>query len=210
MLLNGRQEMPQADSYSSIERRVLAPGRRLLLRLYLPLIRPLASAGVSPHAVSALGPILGLVFVYTVRHNARLSALIWVLSVWVDGVDGTLARYSGRASDFGALVDQIADHTRETLIVVGLVAAGALSPFWGALYPFVYTALNVTLFLANHYRAAVPVAVKSWMVLYPAILAYLLLDRNWLSEATSASVALMGVTILYGLILLRPRMNGEG
>jgi phosphatidylglycerophosphate synthase len=202
--------MPQADSYSSIERRLLAPGRHFLQRLYLPLIRLLASAGVSPHAVSALGPLLGLVFVRVVRHNPRLSAVIWVLSIWVDGVDGTLARYSGRASDFGALVDQIADHTRETLVVVGLVAAGAISPFWGALYPFVYTSLNVTLFLANHHGAPVPVAVKSWMVLYPAILAYLLWDRNWLSEATAASVALMGATILHGLILLRPRMTDEG
>lgn len=200
--------MPQADSYSSVERRLLAPGRRLLQRLYLPLIRLLASAGVSPNAVSALGPILGLVFVYTIRCNARLSVLVWLFSLWVDGLDGTLARYSGRASDFGALVDQLADHTRETLIVVGLVSAGALSPFWGTLYPFVYTALNVTLFLANHYEVPVPVAVKSWIVLYPAILSCLLWGRNWLSGATAASIMLMGVTILHGLVVLRPRMSG--
>jgi phosphatidylglycerophosphate synthase len=198
--------MSQGDSYSSLERRWLAPSRRLLLRLYLPLIRLLASHGVSANLVSIVGPILGLVFVWTVRSNLRLSVLVWLLSIWVDGVDGALARYTGSASAFGALVDQFADHTRETLIVVGLAASGALSPLWGSLYPFAYVALNVTLFLGNHYGAAVPIAFKSGMVLYPAILAYLLLDLNWLDLATFASIVLMSGTIIYGLRLLQPRM----
>ena len=176
-------------------------------RLYLPLVRLLAAVGVSPNTVSLLGPLLGLVFVYTVRRNPRLSFFIWLPSMMVDGVDGALARYLGRANSFGALMDQVSDHTRETLIVVGLTAAGALSPLWGSLYPFVYTALNVTLFLGNRFGVPVPFAVKSWMVLYPAILVYLLWGRNYLDVATMASILCMTVTIVYGLWLLRQGMD---
>jgi len=199
--------MGKADSYSSIERRFLQPARGLLLRIHSPLVRLLAALHVSPHAVSLAGPLLGAVFVFMVRRDPRLSFVIWFFSLAVDGVDGALARYTGRASDFGAMVDQFSDHARETLIVAGLAWAGALSPLWGSLYPFVYAAINVTLFLGNYYGAPAPLAIKSWMVLYPAILLYLLFGRNYLNVAAPLSMALMLVTIVHGLRLLSRAME---
>lgn len=201
--------MAKADSYSSIERRFLAPGRRLLLRIHSPLVRLLARLHVSPNAVSLAGPLLGVVFVFMVRRDPRLSFIICLLSVAVDGVDGALARYTGRASDFGALFDQVCDHARETLIVAGLAWSGALLPLWGSLYPFVYTAINVTLFLGNYYGAPAPLAIKSWIVLYPAILVYLLWGRNYLNLAAPLSIALMLITIVHGLWLLSHAMDSK-
>nr|MBC7245108.1 CDP-alcohol phosphatidyltransferase family protein [Chloroflexota bacterium] len=198
----------KADSYSVVERRFVAPVREFLLWLYGPVVRLLAAMDVSPHVISLAGPVLGLCFIHTVRHHPRLSFFIWLSSMMTDSVDGALARYTGRASDFGALLDQFADHTRETLIVVGLTASGALSPLWGSLYPFVYTALNVVLFLGNYYGAPAPVAIKSWMVLYPAILLYLLWGHNYLDVATALSIAFMTATILHGILLLSRRMDG--
>lgn len=201
--------MARDDSYSSMERRYLAAVRGLLLRIHSPLVRLLARLHVSPHAVSVAGPLLGVLFVCVVCRHPRLSFLIWFLSVAVDAVDGALARYTGRASSFGALVDQFCDHARETLIVAGLARAGALSPLWGSLYPFVYAATNLALFLGNHYHAPVPLAIKSWMVLYPAILLYLLWDRNYLHVAAPLSMALMLLTIVQGLWLLSRAMAAE-
>ena len=103
--------MAQADSYSSVERCFLQPVRASLDRVHGPLVRLLASLGVSPNVVSLSGPAFGLLFIHTVRHNLRWSFLVWALSVGVDGVDGALARHTGCASDFGALIDQFADHT---------------------------------------------------------------------------------------------------
>lgn len=198
--------MHKPDSYSSAERRFLAPGRDLLLRLYFPIVRLLARLRVPPNAVSLLAPLLGAAFVLAVRQNLRLAFVIWLPSMMVDGIDGALARFTGKASDFGALVDQVSDHTRETLIVVGLTATGALSPLLGSLYPFVYTALNVILFLCNQHGVPAPCAVKSWMVLYPCIALYLLTGRNWLDVGTGASIAFMAVTIVKGMSLLSKGM----
>jgi phosphatidylglycerophosphate synthase len=141
--------MHKPDSYSSAERHFLTRGRDLLLRLYSPIIRMLARIEVPPNAVSLAAPLLGIAFVLTVRRNPRLAFLLWLPSMMVAGIDGALARYTGRASDSGALVDQVSDHTRETLAGVDLAGTGALSLFWGSLHPFVYTALNVSLFLCN-------------------------------------------------------------
>jgi len=199
--------MIAADSYSSFERRFLRPARDYLLRVYSPVVRLLAHLGLSPNIVSLTAPLLGGLFIYVVPRNPQLAFFIWLLSMLVDGVDGALARYTGRSSDFGALVDQFADHTRETLIIVGLTLAGALSPLWGSLYPFVYTALNVMLFLGNCYHAPVPLALKSWLILYPAIMLYLLWGHNYLNWATGLCVVLMAITIVQGLFLLSRAMG---
>ena len=188
-----------ADSYSGLERKFLGPVRAFLQQAYAPLIRLLVAVHVAPNTVSLSGPVLGLLFLYTVRHNLRLSLLVWLLSVVVDGIDGALARSTGRASEFGALVDQVADHTRETLIVVGLAGSGALSPVWGSLYPFVYTALNVTLLLANRYAVPAPFVIKSWMTLYPTIAVYLMGGPNWLDTGAMLSVFAMTLTVLHTL-----------
>ena len=115
--------------------------------------------------------------------------------------------FARRASDFGAILDQVSDHIRETLIVVGLTSAGALSPLWGSLYPFVYNALNVTLFLGNWYRVPAPLAVKSYWVLYPVIALYLLSGRNWLDVGAALSIGFMTFTIVDGLLLLSKAMH---
>jgi len=199
--------MTKADSYSALERRFLHPVRRLSLRINLPVVHLLARLGVSANAVSLSGPVLGLAFVCIVPHNPRLSFLVWLLSMWVDNLDGSLARHTGSAGSFGALMDQVGDHTREILIVVGLTSAGALNPFWGGLYPFIYTELNMILYLTNYYRVSVPLALKSWPLLYPAITLYLLWGLNYLDHVTGLCVVLMSATIVHSLYLLSRAMH---
>lgn len=202
--------MAYSDSYSALERRFLGPVRSILLRVYSPIVRFLAWARVTPNTVSASGPALGVLFVLTVPRSPRLAFLIWVLSVVVDGFDGTLARYTGRASSFGAFVDQVCDHVRETLTVAGLVAVGAIPPFWGSVYPLVYTALNLVLYMCNQHQVPLPVAVKSWLVLYPAIALFLLTGRSYLNIATPLCVLVMAVVVVQGLIALKPAMDHAG
>lgn len=202
--------MTHSDSYSAVERRFLRPVRGFLLRVYSPIARFLAWARVTPNMVSASGPALGLLFVLTVGRSRRLALLVWVLSVAVDGFDGALARYTNSSSSFGAFFDQVCDHVRETLNVAGLVAIGTISPFWGSLYPLVYTALNLVLYLCNQHQVPLPIAVKSWLLLYPAIVVFLLCGRNYLNLAAPLCVVVMAVVVVQGLIALKPAMDRAG
>lgn len=202
--------MTHSDSYSAIERRFLGPVRSFLLRVYSPIVRLLARARVTPNMVSASGPVLGVLFVLTVGRSRQLALPLWVLSLVVDGFDGALARQTNRTSSFGAFFDQVCDHVRETLTVAGLVAVGAISPFWGTIYPLVYTALNLTLYLCNQHQVPLPMAIKSWLLLYPAIVVFLLTGHNYLNLMTPLCVIVMAVVVVQGLIALRSAMDRAG
>jgi hypothetical protein len=95
------------------------------------------------------------------------------------------------------------------MVIVGLAASGALSPFWASLCPFVYSALNVTMYLGNDYGVSVTAAVKSWMMVYPAIVLYLLRGRNDLDVAAQVSIASMAAGVVLGLLLLSHGVRGD-
>jgi len=195
--------MALSDSYSSLERRFLEPGRKLLLLGFRPFTAVLAALGVPPNAVSLSQILLGLLIVVIVPSRPRLAFLLFIASLLLDGLDGALARRTGRASPFGALLDQFCDHTRETLVIAALARTGALAPFPATIYAFTYVASNLTLYLCNHHRVPLPVAIKSYLVVYPALFLYLWWGHNLLDKAVSLSVVLMWLVIVQGLFHLR-------
>jgi len=198
--------MQPTDSYSSLERRFLGRGRRVGLALLRPLVLLLARLGVSPNAVSLSQVAIGVVIFFAITPYARLAFLLMVLAIVLDGVDGALARHTGRASRYGALIDQYADHVREILVVAGLAYAGALNGAWAALYALAYTGCNLTLLLCNTNGVPIPVAVKTYFLFYPALFLYLWLGANYLDPAVALIVALMAAVVVQGLWRLRTVM----
>ena len=195
------------DSYSSLERKFLAPVRRVVRALFAPIVRVLAARRVPPNAVSFSQVILGAVVVALMPTQPRLAFIVFIIALALDGIDGALARATNRATKFGALFDQYCDHIREVTVVAGLALNGALNPFLAGLYGITYPAFNLTLYLCNHYRAPLPFAIKSYLVVYPALFAYLWFGANVLDAAVALSVALMGLTIALGLWRLARAMD---
>ena len=195
------------DSYSSLERKFLAPARRAVRAIFAPLVRVLAALHVSPNAVSFSQVILGTIIVALIPIQPRAALGLFVIAIALDGVDGALARATNRATKFGALFDQYCDHIREVTVVAGLAWHSALNPFLAGMYGVTYPAFNLTLYLCNHYRAPLPFAVKSYIIVYPALFAYLWFGANILDAAVALSIALMALAIAIGLWRLSRAMD---
>jgi phosphatidylglycerophosphate synthase len=190
------------DSYSSLEHRFLEGGRQVVSTFLKPMVILLAALGVPLNAVSISQIIVGAMIVVIIVGYPRLALVLFILTLLLDGLDGTLARYTNRCSSFGALLDQFCDHTREILVIAALTNTGALNPFWRTLYAFAYPALNLTIFLCNYHRTPLPLAIKSYLIVYPALFFYLWRGINWLDEAVAIWVSLTGLVILQGLLHL--------
>ena len=85
--------------------------------------RPLALLRVSPNFLSVASILVGAAFIWKIESN--WSALLLVLSLALDGIDGTLAITTGKTSRFGALLDSVADRLVESLWAYGLYLLGA-------------------------------------------------------------------------------------
>ena len=194
-------------SYSTLERLLLAPLRRLGGYLVRPVITTLAAARVHPNALSLSQIPLGFVVAFLIVPFPRLALALFIGTLVLDFLDGELARARGLASNFGALLDQACDHVRELTVVGGLVAVGALRGEIGVAYAAAYPLANVLLYLADRFRTPLPVSIKTWMVYYPFLIAYLGWGLNLLDYGAGAAAAFLTLASIQALWRLRTAVH---
>ena len=203
----GDPSSPPGDSYSSAERHILGPARGILGAIYGPIAQVLARIGVSPNAVSLSQILVGVAVVVLIPTQPRVALVLFVIALALDGIDGALARATGRVTKFGAMLDQYADHIREVMVVGGLAAHGVLHPLLATMYGVAYPGVNLTLYLCNTYRVPMPLAIKTYMTFYPAMALYLWTGVDLLDWAGLLAVGTMGLLVAQGLWRLRGAME---
>ena len=87
-----------------------------------PIVRPLASIGVTPNMLTVLGLVGNAVAAYFAAEGEFVWAGVLVLvSSALDMYDGALARATGQATPFGAVFDATLDRISEALVLFGLL-----------------------------------------------------------------------------------------
>jgi CDP-diacylglycerol--glycerol-3-phosphate 3-phosphatidyltransferase len=91
-------------------------------RFLRPMVRPLAAIGVHPNHATLAGVLLfgiGAWFIY--QGVWRLALWIVIAGSLLDGLDGLLARETGKKSVFGAILDSSCDRLTEILLILGVL-----------------------------------------------------------------------------------------
>jgi archaetidylinositol phosphate synthase len=104
---------------------------------------PLAKIKISPNNLSMLAPFIALLFFINIDSNWAILYL--VISLLLDGIDGSLAILRERVSKFGALLDAVMDRVTEFFWALAFIQLGA--PIW------VVTAAAVLAFGQEYLRA---------------------------------------------------------
>lgn len=89
---------------------------------------------IHPITITILAAIIGLAAALAAWQNAYLAALaLWVVNRVLDGLDGTVARLTGRQSDLGGYLDIVLDHVVYAAIPLGIALASGSSAGFVAL-----------------------------------------------------------------------------
>jgi CDP-diacylglycerol---glycerol-3-phosphate 3-phosphatidyltransferase len=91
------------------------------MRLIAPLVRLFTRWGVSPNTLTAAGVIITFFAAAAFfLQSPRWGGLLVLLGGLCDSIDGSLARNSGKASRFGALLDSSVDRYAEFAMLFGI------------------------------------------------------------------------------------------
>lgn len=125
-----------------------------------PLAVRLSRLGVSPFTLTLAAPVLTLIvcIIFVRTHAVVLFCFTMAVVGALDGLDGAVARASGRVTKLGAYVDAMADRYVEIMVIV---AAGIVTGYWALLLLALAGSLLVSYAKA---RAAmeVPVSNLEW------------------------------------------------
>jgi archaetidylinositol phosphate synthase len=86
------------------------------------LVRPLAKLRVTPNMLSIAGLIFGIALYLNAQNPWAIGLL--VASLLCDGIDGSLAIITNKASKWGAALDSILDRTTEVFWVLTFISIG--------------------------------------------------------------------------------------
>ena len=87
------------------------------------LVKPLAKLKITPNILTIFGLIFG-VLLYQNAHS-NWAVILLTLSLICDGIDGSLAIITGKASKWGAMLDSVVDRVTEFFWALTFIAIGA-------------------------------------------------------------------------------------
>jgi len=97
-------------------------------RLFQPIAFLLDKLKIKPDFLTLLSVAAMFVFIFVVENNYTLGIWLVAISIFLDMLDGVLARYQKTQSDKGKLKDVLADNLSSLLFAFGLAAAGLVNP----------------------------------------------------------------------------------
>lgn len=104
------------------------------------LVTILVNIGISPFQLSFAGVILAILaaFCYQLINYQRvyfyIGIVLFVASNLADALDGLVARYQNRVTEFGAFVDSFFDRLAEVIIIFSLMLSGLVNPCLSMLF----------------------------------------------------------------------------
>ena len=97
--------------------------RKLQQKVFLPIAQIVGSA-FTPNQITVMGFILGIFSSIAIYNRySGLSVLLFLLNRVFDALDGTVARLTGKQSDFGGYLDIITDFTVYSFIPIAATLA---------------------------------------------------------------------------------------
>lgn len=102
-----------------------------------PLVKPLASTGLTANTVTVLGVLASLASAWcylnwrTSRAWLVYAGALILFSGLLDAIDGVLARTTGKVTAFGGFFDSVADRYSDAIVLSGVIVGGLCDPIWG-------------------------------------------------------------------------------
>jgi archaetidylinositol phosphate synthase len=105
-------------------------------------VKPLGSIGVTPNQLTILGIVLACItaYMYTLapinKKYFLYAAGMFIVSGFIDAIDGVLARSTGKVTKFGGYFDSVADRYSDAIVYSGIIVAGLSNLCFGLLALF--------------------------------------------------------------------------
>lgn len=195
-----------ADCYSAAERSAMQWTQRLRRRLFDPLLGLLVFCRVTPDGLTLLSLLAGLSFcpLYFCSKAAALGML--ALHVFLDGLDGPLARHTGVASRRGSFTDTSADQVVVVTTTAMLMSTGVVGVWPGAVYIFAYTVVVVFAMVRN--ALAIPYCwlVRPRFIVYVWLIVEIYLLPGTIDYVLWTSNAMLSLKVLSGFARIRGKI----
>jgi phosphatidylglycerophosphate synthase len=120
--------------------------------IFRPIIKFFTVLHVTADMLSYLGVLVMLGFIWALPENLTLAFWLLVARVFIDVMDGPLARYQKTDSDRGKFVDVLMDNLSFALFIFGVIGSGLMQGVTGAIYLFLTELVIVLMIIRYNFK----------------------------------------------------------
>jgi phosphatidylglycerophosphate synthase len=196
----------KADVYAARERDLMVLTQQVRERLFGPMLRVLSALGVTPDHLTLLSLAAGVSFCGLYFWSKPVAFAMIALHIFLDGLDGPLARFKGTASRSGSFTDTMADQMVITATTITLMYAKVIDMVPGTLYIVIYTV--VVLFAMARNMLDVPYAwiIRPRFYVYGWFLVETYFWPGTINYFIWACVGVLALKLLTGFLRIRRRI----
>ncbi len=174
--------------------------------VFMPLVKFFSFLNLNPNAITLLGVVSMLPFIFFIKINSTVSLLFLLSATLCDLLDGALARFQKRQSDRGKFIDVVGDITVLVLFIGGLIYANLISGVVGLalVFTLVFSKIFRIIYNARFFRSdwqfrAVAGFIPNFItgISYLFFLIYALSTKNYLPVTLVISSSLLFVDMIF-------------
>lgn len=197
---------PKADCYAAGERAMMALTQRVRGRAFGPLLRVLDALGITPNHLTLASLLAGLAFCPLYFWSKPLAFVSLALHVFLDGLDGPLARHAGVASRRGSFTDTMSDQAVITATTLTLMYAGTVHVVPGTLYIVAYAVVVLFAMARNYLEAPYSWLIRPRFYVYAWLLVDAYLWPGALDYVLWIGTAVLMLKLVTGFARIRARL----
>ena len=152
---------------------------------------------VTPDIVTYIGFLMMIPFVYFFSFNPWIALIFLLTNIFLDSLDGALARLQGVPSIKGEMLDTSIDYLSFFTVFLTFMYHGLVSPFWGAVYLLNYVIMMCLLIFINALKLKLFVVIKSRLLVYLFFIIWLITGNNYFDPLLVLGIVYMMITNIF-------------
>jgi len=173
------QDSTQFSIFSDDEEKVYLRWRTFKDIILKVPVAYLARLRVKADWLSWTGFLMVLPFIYFFKFNPWIAFIFILLNVLFDALDGTLARFYGRVTSKGKLMDIFWDNLSFLVFFMTVFYYGVFSYFWGAVYMGNYIVLLFLVAISSGMKIKVFPVIRSRLYFFGMLFIFLTSGFNF-------------------------------
>ncbi|MBW2976871.1 CDP-alcohol phosphatidyltransferase family protein [Candidatus Woesearchaeota archaeon] len=141
--------------------------------------------------------VVGVSSAVVIAFSLKLSAALLAVSFILDGVDGSLARYTQKSNNAGSVTDGFCDQIVVTATAMGFVGVGLLNPLLAMAYVAMYPVVVLFTIIQKKMHIETMYTLRPRLLVYTAFFIFVLSGKNLLNPL------LIGVSLLLTYYTIR-------
>lgn len=191
------------DCWSPAERRLKHVFETIKKYVFYPFLGLFSWLRISANMISYASAMCGLIATYYMWIDMHQAAIFLIVSVVLDGIDGSLARFTHQSSPQGSLTDAFTDQVTISATTIGMIANGVIDIVWGGVYLVLYPVLILFSILKNSLGTPNQYVFRPRFIMYVFFLWYVYSGQNIINYALIPVVLVLMSYVLYDFFTLK-------